>query len=152
MINKLVRAAIAAGSLSLVGLLAAPGAAQAAVTEHGRKCNPGSNGNACAVVREDGTYVRSRLGLDSYGNAYSICLSYVRLVHYDQASNRRVEDQTTGGSADCVRNARKDFYTYKTIPIDRQRSGYCTEGAYRVKTVDVPGDPGKLYTISSYCW
>ncbi len=148
-VKEFFRKVLVTGCVSVLVALASAAPADAAVQEHGRNCRPGPSGNVCAVVRENGSEVRARIGLDGNGRAY-ICLQQLVLWKIDREGSMTLVARRSGGSADCVLNEHKSFYTTPVL-IDRTRS-YFAQADYRTRTAAVPGDPGTFYSFYSGDW
>lgn len=141
--SNVVRACLATLAIVALGLTSGPRPAQAAVSEPARKCAPGSSGNVCATVRTDGTYVRSRVGVE--GNGYAlICVTGVELWEYLDDGPVPV---AALGQQPCVESGHRSFYT-STVRM-YARADYCTFTWYTVWSAT--GLNENKYSLS-VCW
>lgn len=136
-----------AACLAIGAVMGMPNAAQAAVWEPARSCNPGPSGDVCITVRTDGAQVRSRMGIEANGSKY-ICFRMLRTVKIDRFGSHVVSERAPQ-PGECWINGHHDIYT-QPVAIDPQADRYCTEGAWATAGTS-PGSPPKPYG-DSVCW
>jgi hypothetical protein len=141
--TAVVKAFSTVAAVLLLLVVFVPQPASAAVSEPARRCAPGGSGNVCVTVRTDGTYVRSRVGVEGNGSAL-ICVTGVQLWEYLDDGPYPVASL---GQQPCVEDGHRSFYT-ATVRM-YARADYCTFAWYTVWSST--GLNSKDYSLS-VCW